>query len=377
MSRSARQSLLALAALALLGAPARAPALLNIDGTRNQIFVFGRVSFSHDSNLFSQTTGSADSSITSTLGVELKRRAGIIAVNARVTFDYQSFFTFTGENAFNPNFFLELNKTVGRTTGALTVNAFRSSRSDAAANLRTQTWNFPLGLNLKYPINDKLYLTSQTSYFQRSFTGDVGLTNLTDYTQALDLFYVFTSKLDLVGGYRIRRSLNSGTGNTTDHNFSLGATNGLLPKLNGSLRFGYQLRQTALTDETFGQFNISASLAWVPTRKFTVNLGASRDFSTTATGISVDTLTGDIRATYVFTRRFSVNAGAGYSRNQFVGANQPPRQDDAFTYDLGASYTWNEHLSLAAGYSHMKNWSTNAFSDFTRTSYNFDVSSRW
>lgn len=377
MFRPGRQSLLALTALALLGAPARAPALLNIDGTRNQIFVFGRVSFSHDSNLFSQTEGSSDSSITSSLGIELKRRAGIISVNARATFDYQSFFSFTGENAFNPNFFLELNKTVGRTTGALTVNAFRASRSDAAANVRTQTWNFPLGLSLKYPINDHLYLTSQTSYFRRSFTGDVGLTNLTDYTQALDFFYVFTSKLDLVGGYRIRRSLNSGTGNTTDHNFSLGVTNGLLPKVNGSLRFGYQLRETALTNETFTQFNISASLSWIPTRKLTVNLGASRDFSTTATGISVDTLGGDLRGTYVFTRRLSVNAGVAYSRNRFVGANQPPRQDDAFTWDAGASYSWNEHLSFGAGYSSMKNWSTNSFSDFTRSSYNLDVSSRW
>jgi hypothetical protein len=351
-------------------------ALLNIDGTRNQVFVFGSVSFGYSSNIFSESSGRGDYSSTATAGVELKRRAGIIAVNGSFKVAYQSFLKFTSESGLNPSVAVEFNKTTGRTTGAITINAYRESRSDSAVNLRTNTWNFPLGLNVKYPINDKLYATSSTGYLKRSYSDTTVLSNYTDISESVDIFYVYTSKLDLIGGYRVRIAQTSASGSTYDHWFNVGATGGLLAKLTGTIRLGYQIRQLP-RDETFDHINAMAELGWALSRKFTLKGQVSRDFNTIATGATVDSSGAALRVNYVFNRKAEIDAGVGYGRNVFLGRNQPARRDDAFNWDIGARYKHNEHLNLGASYNYMKNWSTLSFSDFERTGFNLDISSRF
>ena len=58
-SRS-RQLLTGLVVLALLCPQQSVFALLNIDGTRNQVFFFGSASYSYDSNIFAQSGGDGD-----------------------------------------------------------------------------------------------------------------------------------------------------------------------------------------------------------------------------------------------------------------------------------------------------------------------------
>jgi hypothetical protein len=366
-----------LASLALaLGLP-RAQALLNIDGARNQVFVFGSLTFAYSSNIFSENTGRGDYSTSAEAGIEVKRRAGIIAVNSTFKVDYQRFGKYTGENALNPSFYIEFNKTVGRTTGAFTINAFRETRSDSAVNLRTSSWNFPLGLNIKYPINDKFYVTSSTTYLQRRYSSTTVLTNLTDYSEGVDLFYVYTSKLDLVGGYRLRVSKTTNGKDTTDHWLNVGATGGLFAKLNGTLRFGYQIRQDRTGQENFTHVNALAALGWPVTRKFTLSSQISRDFNTIATGASVDSASISLRAAYAFTRKLEIDGGVAYGRNVFLGRTQTPRRDDFFSWDIGAKYKLNEHLNLGASYTYFRNWSTLSFSDFERQGLSFDIGSRF
>jgi hypothetical protein len=348
---------------------------LNIDGTRNQVFVFGKAAMAYDSNIFASAGGSGDYIYSAAVGVELKRRAGIIAVNATATFDYQQFAEFTDQSGWNPSFNLELNKTTGRTTGAFTLNAVRSSRADSAVNLRTETWNFPIGLNVKYPINDKFYVTSGSGYLSRTYADEnQGLRAYTDYSQAFDLFYVYTSKLDLLGGYRIRvgsTSLNT----TTDHSVTVGVANGILPKVNGTIRVGYQWRTIDGTGESYSQVTSSAALTWNATRKFTASTSVSRDFTTTAVGGSVDTLSLLLRAQYQVNRKFGFEGGVGYGRNRFLTGL--PRTDTFFTWDVGVRYAWNEHFNVGGSYNYMKNWSTASLSDFERNGYSLNVSSRF
>ena len=370
-----RRLLLLSLALSLGLPPARA--LLNIDGTRNQVFVFGSVTFAYSSNIFSESTGRGDYSTSADAGVEVKRRAGIIAVNSTFKIDYQRFGKYTGENALNPSFFIEFDKTVGRTTGSFTINAFRETRSDSAVNLRTSSWNFPLGLSLKYPINDKLYVTSSTTYLQRRYSSTNSLTNLTDYSEGLDLFYVYTSKLDLVGGYRVRVSRTTNGSNTADNWFNVGATGSLLAKLNGSLRVGYQIRDDRAAGESFTHINALASLGWPITRKLSLSGQISRDFNTIATGSSVDSSSISVRATYAYSRKLELESGVAYGRNLFLGRAVTRRQDDFITWDVGARYKFNEHLNLGASYTYFKNWSTFSFSEFVRQGLSFDVSSRF
>lgn len=375
LSTKARQLLLLSLALAL-GQPT-ARALLNIDGSRNQVFVFGSVNFAYSSNIFSDSSGRGDYSSTSEVGLELKRRAGIIAVDATFKVDYQGFNKYTGENSLNPSFAIEFDKTVGRTTGAFTVSAFRETRSDTVANLLTSSWNFPLGLNIKYPINDKFYFTSSSSYLQRNYSTSTVLTNLTDYSEGVDLFYVYTSKLDLLAGYRLRVSRTTNGNDTTDHWFNIGATGGLFAKLNGSVRLGYQIRDDRGGNESFTHVNALASVGWPITRKLTLASQISRDFNTVATGASIDSSSISLRAIYAYSRKLELDGGVSYGRNLFLGQTGPQRRDDFFSWDVGAHYKLNEHLTLGASYTYFKNWSTVSLSDFDRTGFSFDASSRF
>lgn len=371
-----RPCLLAILTLGLALTPGRA--LLNIDGTRNQVFIFGTITFAYSSNIFAESTGRGDSNVNAQAGIDLKRRAGIIAVNSTFKIDYQRFGKYISENSVNPSFYIEFNKTTGRTTGALTLNAFRESRSDSAVNVRTNSWNFPLGLNLKYPINDKLYVTSDTTYLQRRYSQNPALANLTDYTEGIDLFYVYTSKLDLVGGYRFRVSRTSFGNDSSDHWFNIGATGSLLAKLNGSLRLGYQVRQvTGAVAESFTHFNALATINWPITRKLALSSQISRDFSTIATGTSVDTTSAALRALYSYSRKLELNTGVAWGHNIFLGRNQPRRQDTFFSWDVGAHYRFNEHLNVGANYTYFRNWSTLSFSRFERQGFSFDLASRY
>jgi len=353
-------------------------ALLNLDGSRNQLFVFGGVTYNYSSNMFAESVGRGDYTISAQTGVELKRRAGIIAVNSTAKVDFVRYGEYTDENAINPSFFLGFDKTTGRTTGSLTVSAFRETRSDSAVNLRTSSWNFPVGLSIKYPVNDKFYFTSGSGYMHRSYSGSQGLVNYTDVSEALDLYYVYTSKLDLIGGYRLRASTTSVEGRTIDHWFNVGATGGILAKLSGTIRFGYQIRDvTGTTGEQFNHFNAQAALNWPITRKVALSLQLNRDFSTIATGHSVDSTSLSLAGTYTYTRKIDFSSAVSGGQNQFLGLTQAHRKDTFFSWNSGVRYKMNEHFQMGASYTYFRNWSTLSFSDFDSHSFSVDVSSRY
>lgn len=359
--------------------PPPAGALLNIDGSRNQVFVFGGVTFGWDSNIFAETKARGDYTISAQAGIELKRRAGIIAVNSTAKFDYVTFGKYTGENSLNPSFALELTKTTGRTTGAITINAFRETRSDGAVNLRTSSWNFPMGLSLKYPVNDHLYVTSTTGYLRRTYSNTNSvLVNYSDYSEAIDLFYVYTSKLDLIGGYRLRAATTSANENTVDHWFNIGATGGLFSKLSGTVRLGYQFRNVRhAANENYSHVNALAAISWPISRKLALGFSLSRDFNTIATGASVDSSSAAAQATYAFSRKLELSASTAVGRNRFLGVNQAGRTDTFLTWSAGASYRNNEHFAVGARYTYFHNWSSLFFSDYESHGISVDVSSRY
>jgi hypothetical protein len=328
--------------------------------------------------MFAEATARGDYSMSAHAGIELKRRAGIIAVSSTAKVDYVTYGKYTGENSLNPSFYLELNKTTGRTTGALTINAYRETRSDSAVNLRTSSWNFPLSLNLKYPVNDNIYVTSSTGYLRRSYSDTAALVDYTDYTQAVDAFYVYTSKLDLLGGYRLRVAKTSTIGRTVDHWFNLGATGGLFSKLSGTVRLGYQFRNVSnAAHENYSHINAMASVNWPISRKFMTGFSVNRDFNTIATGATVDSTSAAANATYTYSRKLDFTGNAAVGHNKFLGANQGARVDTFFTWGVGASFHSSEHLQIGANYTYFKNWSSFAFSDYDSHGFSLDISSRY
>ncbi|HET7536248.1 MAG TPA: outer membrane beta-barrel protein [Candidatus Didemnitutus sp.] len=374
-TRSSKQ-LLCIAALAWLLGQQGVFGLLSFDGTRNQVFVFGNVIFGYDSNIFSDNSGRDDFNITGRAGMEYKRRAGIIAVDFNAHVDSIRFQDFSGQDAVNPNFSLQLEKTTGRTTGAFNISAYRSSQADAAVNIRTNSWNYPMTLLLKYPVNERYYLTSDTGYNAHHYIDNDQLLDYREWSEDVNLFYIYTSKLDLSVGYRLRYGETS-EGRTIDNNFTVGATGGLLPKLNGSVRFGYQVRNDDVTHQSYDSGSALVQLTWTSTRKFTMDLLLSSDFNTAATGVTVDTISATVTGNYTFTRRFQGDVSVGFGRNHYVSEPPPQREDTYTTFNIGAIYTVNEHLKFTAGYTYFKNSSTLATADYDRDVLTLDISSRF
>lgn len=369
--------------LALLVLPQSVFALLNIDGTRNQIFVFGELNIGYDSNIFAQNGGGGDTITTAILGTEYRRGAGGISVLARAQIGNERYSTNTDRNGWNPSFRLEFGRTTGRLTGSLSLSATKASHADSAINLRTSTWNYPVDLKLKYPINEKTYLTADSGYLRRTYDSVVVpsvLSNLTEYTQAVDVYRVYTTKLDLLAGYRVRFSETT-AGRSTDHNFSVGATGGLLPKLNGTVRVGYQFRQLSASAQNFSALSALTQLNWNATRKFAMVGRLSRDFSTTANTYSVDSISATLHANYILTRRWQIDAGIGCGRNIFlngpVDARGRQRRDDFITWEAGVAYTYSEKFKAGLNYVHLQNWSTLDLSDFTSNGISLNFSSRF
>lgn len=354
-----------------------AGALLNLDGTRNQVFVFGGLSYTYDSNLFAEAGGPDDYWITTHIGAELQRRAGIITVNATAKLSFLRYGEFTDEDALNPNFIIELTKINGRTTGSLKINIYRESRSDTAVNLRTSSWNFPATLNLRYPIHEKFYVTSESAYMQRSYEDNEDLVDYTDVSEAVDLYYKYTSKLDLLAGYRIRVSETSVDGRTIDHWFNLGATGEIYSKLSGTLRFGYQFRDiTQSGGEKFEHFNAQGSVNWPITRKILLTFQLGRDFNTIATGGSVDSTSVALTAGYVYSRRTEINATLSAGRNDFL-QESTPRVDNFTSLEAGIRYRLTDNLQMGANFTFLKNNSTFSQADYDSHGVTLDISGRY
>lgn len=369
---------LGLLLVALLALTPFARALVNFDGTRNQLYVFGGLTFGYDSNIYAEAEGRGDYSIIAQAGTELKRKAGLIAVDFTAKVDVVHYGEFTEEDSVNPNFALTLTKDSGRTTGSFSVSAYRETRSDAAVNLRTSSLNYPVSLDLRYPVHEKLYLTSDTEYVHRTYEDNAALVDYSDISEALDFFYTYSSKLDLLAGYRFRLSEAAVYGRAYDHWFSVGATGGILPKLTGTFRVGYQLRDVEIgSPDHYDHFNFMAGLTWPVMRKLSISLNALRDFGTIATGESVDTSSLSLAALYTYNSKLQFTSSVGTGRNDFLGDTQNDRRDTFFNWDLVATYKMNEHFQLGATYVYFRNWSSIPVGDYENHRVSVTLSARY
>ncbi len=376
-SRATRSRVLLLTMLLITAVPP-AGALLNLDGTRNQIFVFGGLSYAYSSNMFAEPVARGDYTVTAQVGAELQRRAGIIAVNSTAKLDFVRYGEYTEEDTINPGFTLELTKSTGRTTGAFSIQAYRETRSDSAVNLRTSSWNFPVELSVKYPFNEKFYGTSITGYLDRTYSEDQSLVDYRDFTQAVDLYYIYTSKLNLLAGYRLRLAETSNDGSSVDHWFNIGATSGLFTKMSGTFRLGYQIRKVSSPAEAqYNHFNASGSLNWAFTRKIQLGLVLNRDFNTIATGASVDSTSVALQGTYSYSRKIDFDSTVSVGLNDFLDLDVAGRRDTFFSWDAGIRYRMNEHIQLGATYTFLQNWSTFSQSDYTNHGFAFNLTGRY
>ena len=353
-------------------------ALVRFDDGNDQIFVNTSLSVAYDSNIFASNGGSGDVLTTTSLSLEYTRRAGYIGINASAAWNLGRFDSNTGQDFSNPALHLELVKGSGRTTGTLTLDASRNSSADTTVNMRTDSWNYLAGLNWKYPVIDRYSLSGGFNYGLTTYEDPApGIYNLTTYGSSLDLFYAYTSARDLIAGYAVQFS-DSGAGTRSiDHSFTVGVSGKILAKVNGTVRAGYQLRQQQATGETFGSWTASASSTWNLNRRVSFTATLSKAFTTSAADSTVDNLAANLDMQYALRARWSLYAGIGGGKNDFLSGSDAGRRDYYLTWSTGVNYSLNDHFKASLTYSYFQNWSNRSSGVFDRQSVTLNLSSRW
>jgi hypothetical protein len=355
-----------LALLAAFLASPQAFGLLTLEDGKAQVGVIGRAYFNWDSNLFNNANEQDDTYTVVIAGVTYDRNAGIIGVQGSAIWSFDFFNKFDDENSANPTLKLVFIKAQGKTTGTLGFNYRRISQADDAANQRTRLGEFETTLRVQYPLNERFSLTSTTEVTDRGYKDNAFFDNST-FAQSLDAFMAYTSKLDLLAGYRYRFTDAEGQPDSADHAFTIGVNGKLLPKVDGSLRVGYQLRDIRMASaDTLDGVTASATLVWAPRNRVLVTTQISKDFATTSTALSSDSLTWFNSVQFTTGSKISFTAGIGYARSKYYDIDVHVRTDDYFYWRVGASYPITTNITAEATFTHSENWSTLSFADYTK-----------
>jgi hypothetical protein len=355
-----------------------ADAIVRWNEGKDQVFVSASVAVALDSNIYTSSNSPSDTTITGSLGAEFRRQAGLIGINADLGLINGQFLENTDENFLNPTARVELTKDTGRTTGTLSFHGMRSSRADPSANVRTDSWNYGTELNARYPVSDRHHLTVGLGWDTKDYVDNIALVDLTTSSLSADWFYVYTPERDLFGGYRLRINETSALTTFADHSVSLGVSGRILPKLNGTVRAGYQVRNALRGgDETYTGYNAAATVTWNVTRKINIRGNVSKDFNTTSTNVTTDTSSAGLDAQYARTAKLTFGAGLSGGINKFLGDLGGGREDIYFSYYGTVRYKFSERLRVGLNYTFYQNWSTLGFADFERESLTFDASTRF
>jgi hypothetical protein len=391
--RAGRRSAAALLIALIAAAPAHA--LFRFNDGRDQVYVTAYVGAGYDSNVFSSGTGdNSDILVSGGAGIEYSRKAGLIGVNGRLGWDFGSFGSFSSEDYLNPRASLEFTKGTGRTTGAVQFNTRRDSRSDPTVGLRTESWNYGVNLNYRYPVIERYSIAGNIGWDRTDYVDDgVIFSDLETINIGTDLFYSWRSDRDLLAGYRVRFSDAQANSQSTDHSIYTGVSGRIYSKLSGSARVGWTRRITtypgAIEDDANDGLYVSLASTWPATRKATFTVSATQDFNTTSTNFQTRSTSGDITGQFSHTVKFSTNATLGGGRTEYIsgyglnapavtpGFNGQDRTDHYLTAGVGSVYTVNSHLTVSTGYTYHRNWSTLSGFEFTRHSIDLTVSTRW
>ncbi len=376
LKKPSRTTLAGLVCLGVSALPLRA--LVSLNDGKDKVFVTGAATFGWDSNLYSSAESKGDFTMSSSLTFDYARRAGLIGVDASFALHSAQYSKYTSENSLNPSFSMEFTKQAGRTTGSLQMSAAKESRADSAANLRSVSWNYQAALNVKYPVIDRYSLSGGVGMNKRNFEANDALIDSNTLSANADLFYVYTTERDLILGYRFRRESSSVSTTNIDHALTLGVSGRILPKLNGTVRTGLQTRSSGgATKETFTSWLANASVTWNISKRLTATGSVSKDFNTTSTNLSTDTLAASLSSAFAINAKWSVGGSVGMGQSSFLGSEGAGRVDTNFSYSLDLSYTMNDHLKAVVSYVFMKNWSSYEMADFTRSAYTLSLSSKW
>ncbi|HOF08711.1 MAG TPA: hypothetical protein PLV33_01800, partial [Opitutaceae bacterium] len=168
-----------LSASCIAGMAVNAQALISFNDGHDRLFVKGRASTGWNSNISANQDGKSDNITTLSLGLDYERKAGIIGVNGSLNVDSSFYAKYEDENATDPSASLEFTKAEGRVTGSWLTSVARNHRDNAAANIRTESWEYTSGLKLRYPVISRYSISGGLDFSRQNFSDDnLGLVDI-------------------------------------------------------------------------------------------------------------------------------------------------------------------------------------------------------
>lgn len=227
----------------------------------------------------------------------------------------------------------------------------------------------------EYDFSQKFSFGAGANFYHTYFqTYQPSFSDSTTWTLPADIFYKYSEKLDFSVGYQYRDTEVEGPSDSTDHFFNVGARGELAPKVFGRVRVGWTTRDYDTLNTSEDSFTVITGLTYTPTQKMGLNLDVSRDLGTSGTGSGVEQTNIRIGGTYKFSPFISTNAGLGYEKSDY---NSGVRDDETFTFTLGASYAPNDYIKLSVGYVFQDNNSSDNLYDYTNNVINVTASLRY
>lgn len=352
-----------------LGATSQVQALFNLNQGKDMIFVSSSYTIGFDTNVFTRTTDQSSVTQNFSLSAAYTRNAGLIGVTANIGTSTGRFESIRSQDFTDPTLAVSFRKRYGRTTGALRLQTRRDSQPDPDAGQRTRAWNHALGLDIRYPVNDRYFFTNGFNVSSRLYTNSAVFSDLTSFSDSVALNYALSSKLDLNSAYTFGYSQTSRNTNAFDHSVTFGASGGILPKLSGSINLGLVHRANETStgiDETFTGFSSGTSLKWLFSRRLSFNADLNSDISTTSTDISVLRTSGGFHTTASVTSKYILNSGVVYTVTRFLGVAGAGRMDDMLQFSASLGRALTTHMNTSVSYVYMLNRSNSSGADFER-----------
>ena len=132
------------------------------------------------------------------------------------------------------------------------------------------------------------------------------------------------------------------------------------PLLKFSLLAGYNyVKFDTDLQYNYGTSIFKGSLQWLPTRRLTVTLDASRQLQRTVVGPEFGQLSDTVQARLQYDIYHNIigRVDGSLQRNQFIGSS---RIDTVWNAGVSMDYLFNENLALTLGYEHTDRASTDS-----------------
>lgn len=270
-------------------------------------------------------------------------------------------------------------------------NQSSSSRTSATAGHMTRSYNYYGNTIASYKVGEKTSVRSGFKWNGTTYDGSSARYNYNDrqqYAVPLYLYYAVTEKLNvgLSGEYRYVDLASSGQNRTAGKTpgieqvwfFGLSAEGRAWEKLSLNGRVGYShsdySRRTIDTVNEKSTLGASITANWRATEKLATALTIDRDFDVGGAGESILSTGVSLSGDYKINDFWSANAGLSY---RFDDYQYGDREDNLYTFRIGAAYAINEYASAYANYALSVDDSNASGQDYTNNIVTIGVSLRY